>query len=177
MDTLYRQTREEIEANERWLSGFKTPAASEALLARVKQAVREELAQQRPGGSAKRPAAWHGVVAAAAAIGLCVATAWYSARKGWYAGPMQGRSWSQLAGRTGVEAAGDSLERSIEDLPSVDEELSRLEAMSSDDAWALSGTTLYDALENAVTDDAAGKANHTGASSRLESVIDESEVV
>lgn len=174
MNGLDPQIREEISANERWFAGFETPGADEASLGKIKQAVREELVCRQGESSRKQRPAWHGVLAAAAAIGLCVTAGWYSVHVGWSSTGSHGTAWPTV---TTGESAVDAFERSIEALASTNEDLAALEVMTSDSAWALSGTALYEALEDAVSDDAAEKTNEMGVFLHLESGPGDWEVV
>lgn len=175
MDGLDSQTRQEIAAGERWLAGFDTPGPDDASLDAIKRAVREELASQQGESLRKQRPAWHGALAAAAAMGLCVTAGWYSVHSGWSSAGSPGAPWQELA--NGPDAAADAFEQSIEALVSMDEGLAGLEVMTSDSAWALSGTALYEALEEAVSDDAAEKTNEMGVFLHLESGFSDWEVV
>lgn|GEM_PF-1404209 len=175
MDGLDPQTREQIAADERWLAGFETPAPDEASLNAIKRAVRAELACRQGDHARKQRPAWHGVLAAAAAIGLCVTAGWYSVHEGWHATDSPGAAWQAVANSD--DTAADAFEQSIEALADTDEDLAGLEVMTSDSAWALSGTTLYEALEDAVSDDAADKLNKMGVFFRPEDVPGDWEVV
>jgi len=174
MDGFDPQAREEIAAGERWLAGFETPEQSEASLGKVKQAIREELACRQVEGAPERRPAWHGVLAAAAAIGLCVTVGWYSTHVEW---PATDSTWPAVASGDIRDAEADAFEQSIEALATTDEGLAGLEVMTSDSAWTLSGAALYEALEDAVSDDAADDVNGMGVLFRLEGVLGGWEVV
>ena len=100
---------------------------------------------------------------------------WYSVHAGWPATGSHGAPWPAVA--EGSDAAADDFEQSIEALAGMDEDLAGLELMTSDSAWALSGAALYEALEDAVSDDAADNMNDTGVFLRLNGVLGDWEVV
>lgn len=156
MDRFDRTLQDEIAENERWLARFETPGASPQLLARIKSAVRLE-ACRRGGRSISREwRAWHGTASAAAALMLAAGLGLYSTRLSHDAGTPPSQ-------RASVEVASDSFQAEFAALTAVDEALSDLESTATEEAWALSGTTLYDALHAAVADNREENTGDQGA--------------
>lgn len=68
---------DEIKKGEEWLAGVTTPAPSARSLASTKAAMRAEFVRLgRRSGGVMRWRAWHGALAAAACIALCVIVGW-----------------------------------------------------------------------------------------------------
>lgn len=139
----------EIAEAERWLSRQTTPRLSDDLVPRIQRAVREELAQVRPGDAGvPRWRTWHGAIAAAAALALSVGFGWYSLR-------------FELSEPIQLAESGDSaaIEREVaaflSALPEADADLVELEELTFGDAWAFDGASLYDAFEQAFSEEEA----------------------
>ncbi|HVP11564.1 MAG TPA: hypothetical protein VMV94_10295 [Phycisphaerae bacterium] len=151
MTPFDNEMQDEIVAGEQWLSGFATPSPAPDALQRTKRAVQSELARRQTTRSAARHwAAWHGVVAAAASITLAVTVGWYSFHK--YEGPVA----RVLKEEPLVAWSTEALEQAAR-LDVLDEGLSDLEELSADQPWALSGASMYDALEGAL-EESPGKS-------------------
>ncbi|HWL93279.1 MAG TPA: hypothetical protein VNT79_07070 [Phycisphaerae bacterium] len=144
-----KKLNDEIAEGERWLAGFGRPAASDELLARIKQSVRHEVLRVNASAAVGRSwKHWHGALAAAASIALCVGVAGYSTRFQ----PLQRATLVQDLEPVAVEREVTAL---LSFLPASDDELAELEESNSDDAWALDGPSLYEAMEAAFEDDAS----------------------
>ncbi len=141
-------TQKEIEKLERWLSGFETPAPSSEVVRLAKSAARRELHGQLATASIGKWKAWHGSIAAAAAILLAVGIGWYS------------QSFDVSRGTN--DGMGDAIwtfaslpERSQEDtirLAHLDEALMDVETWTTDLAWGADGASMYELMEEALTE-------------------------
>ncbi len=139
---------DEITRGEAWLAGFKTPEASGELIERIKRATREQLARPAvlPRLFALRP--WHGSLAAAAMLALCVGVAWYSRSQTPIGpGPMTD------SGSIAVAPVPDEVEAIFYTFEGVEQGLSELDELAYDDAWSLDGVSLYSALDEAFSED------------------------
>ncbi len=169
MSGLDRQQQDEIAAGERWLTKFETSGPSSEGVERLKRAIRDELAVgvARPRGG--RWVTWHGVLGAAAALLAAGTIAWYSG--------VEHGTHSRLAASNDtpsqwpIETQQDAVV-----LTDLDNDLSELEAWSSDESWELGGTFLYEALEGVLEGASNGSPADTGASMGRQLVSDESEV-
>ncbi len=149
MNANDRDIRDDIAENERWLSGFETPSASRELLDSIKQSMRTELARgKRP--SRRRWSAWQGAVASAAMILLAVGVGWMSTQ----GGPRGDHE--QV-----VQVDADDIANIFRDM-SVGDDYADWSS-TSDDAWTVSATALYDDLEAAMWDGDADGTDNTGA--------------
>ncbi|MCG8407177.1 MAG: hypothetical protein MI923_18420 [Phycisphaerales bacterium] len=147
MDSLERKRQDEIADGERWLASFPAPSASPELMSRVKQAAHGELGRLQARIECRRWAPWHGVVAAAAALVLSTTIGWYSMTI----------DRGLARGDFGVTEILDEFA-----FDPVDESLVDLETLSAEDAWALSGSSLYEAMEDVLTDDPADESYDRG---------------
>lgn len=152
MDQFDQRTRDEIAEGERWLASLPTPPASPELIDRVKRTARGELGRLNSRSiQPRRWAPWHGAAAAAAAIALSVTVGWYSTTV------EQNRFDDGLADN--INMIDDYLA-----LDPIDEGLADLGTLAAEEAWALSGSTLYEAMEEALADEPADEQNDMGAS-------------
>lgn len=156
MDEQDRQL-EEIEAQEAWLAGFKTPGPSAEAVNRAKLAARRELALQHGASTARAWKAWHGVLGAAAAIALCVMV-------GWYAIDRQATTISQVIAENDVQPQWpESTQKETTLLAAMDDDLSDLENWSSEESWGTGGADLYYALQDALQDDSTSQPTRNNA--------------
>jgi len=140
----------EIAENERWLAQYEAPAPRAGLLDEIKANVRMELGDVSEGTQAPswwaRP--WHGALAAAAMVVLCVGVVRYAQTLDYGNDPID-RTVNTLASLPLVDWKA---------LPSTtefdDEPLDELEAFEFGDTWALSGASMYETFEAAFGDDA-----------------------
>lgn len=150
MERDNENTMREIEANERWLARFDHPATSPDATARLKRAVRVELARESTQQAvAWRP--WHGGMAAAAMLLLSV-------------GVVQYARWAtpQVEQDLLLVDAGEYI-MTIESESSIaDESLDDLSDMDIGESWALSGASLYDTFEDAFNDEDGTDAGEAG---------------
>lgn len=144
----------EIETGERWLATFDTPGPSPEASAGVKRAIREQLGR-RSLGRADRWPAWTGAVAAAAVLALSVTVVWQFRDAGGAAPLVAVSDWSLPED---IEA--DSLA-----FASLGDELTTLESWSGQSSDLDIGS-LYDAVEDALTNADAGDRKPTGTSRR-----------
>lgn len=154
-DGFVKQDRQldEIEANEAWLTGFATPAPSAEAVARAKQAARRELVRQRGESGVRSWKAWHGALAAAAALALCVAV-------GWYAMTLQPAKTPMIVAEADVQPLwSETTQQQTTVLVAMDDEISDLEEWSSDESWSTGGADLYYVLEEALDADATSQPN------------------
>lgn len=144
---------EEIEANEAWLARLVTPAPSAEAVARAKQAARRELARQRGGYGVRSWKPWHGALAAAAALALCVTV-------GWYAMTLQPATTPMMMAEADVQPLWPEMtQQQTTVLVAIDDEISDLEEWSSDESWSAGGADLYYALEEALGADDTSQPN------------------
>jgi len=142
MSATHRDMLNEIERDERWLAGFETPEPDAAAMDRLRRAVDGELARSRGRRDAGWQA-WHGVLAAAAAIALAVGVAWQTR---WFDGSAaEGPTTSAL-----VEAIPTNdffpAEEATEAISEMEDDLSSLEAWSASMGWEVDGADLYEAM-------------------------------
>ncbi|HKQ47121.1 MAG TPA: hypothetical protein VJZ71_03505 [Phycisphaerae bacterium] len=143
----------EIEANEAWLARFVTPAPSAEAVARAKQAARRELARMHGGAGARSWKAWHGTLAAAAALALCVTVGWYAMRH-------QPAMTSMMMAEADVQPLWPEMtQQQTTVLVAMDDEISDLEEWSSDESWSAGGADLYYALEEALDANTTSQPN------------------
>lgn len=130
----------EIAAREQWLASCETPGPSPAAVARVKEAMRREL--QTGATSAKRPwRPWHGALASAAAIALCATVVWQSG---------QAPSTIEVASVDEDHAWVAPSNAKTTVIATFESDLDQLETSSDEDSWALSGASMYEAMEDAL---------------------------
>ncbi len=143
----------EIAEAERWLSRQTPPRVSEDLVPRIQRRVREELTKVHAGDAGStRWRAWHGAIAAAAALALSVGVGWYSLR-------FESSEPIRLADSGDSAAIEREVAAFLSALPEADADLVELEELTFGDAWAFDGASLYDAFEQAFAeDDAADRA-------------------
>lgn len=141
----------EIEENERWLASIETPAVSADSIAHVKRAVRAELANRGTRQVALKWRAWQGATAAAAMLLLSVGVVRYSMLHT----PPSSFPDIQIAL---TDLAVPDVETSIE-VSTLDE----LGEMSIGESWALSGSSMYETFEEALSDDGSDDAGEVGA--------------
>jgi hypothetical protein len=151
-----RQLERQIEANEAWLAGFQTPDPSADAVDRAKQAAHRELARQHEVAAARSWKPWHGGLAAAAALALCVSV-------GWYAFSRQGPQPQTLVEADVQPLWPESTQQQTTILVAMDDEISDLEEWSSDESWGAGGADLYYALEEALQDDSTSQPSRSGA--------------
>ncbi|MCB9855822.1 MAG: hypothetical protein H6818_09050 [Phycisphaerales bacterium] len=142
----------EIEENERWLASIETPAVSAESIAGVKRAVRNELANRGHRRIAFRWRAWQGATAAAAMLLLSVGVVRYSMLHT----PSSRFSDVQIA-MIELPVIPD-VETSIDG-----DTLDALGEMSIGESWALSGSSMYETFEDALSDDGDDDAGEIGA--------------
>lgn len=142
----------EIEANERWLAEFDAPAVSEDALADLKRTVRAELArkQGRRFAMAWRP--WQGAMAAAAMLLLSVGVVRYAAL---HTEPSVVPDFQVALGELPLIS---ETETSIEV-----ESLEALSEMTIGESWALSGASMFETFEAALSDDGEEDLGEAGA--------------
>ncbi len=159
----------EIAENERWLAQYEAPAPRDRLVDEIKASMRTELNiaddVARTPSWWQRP--WHGAVAAAAMVAICVGVVRYAQTLDLNAG-----GGSLDNGNVLLADAGNSDQTPLSDwkaLPSAtdfdDEPLDELEDFDFGDSWALSGASMYETFEAAFVDDAesAGEPVQQGA--------------
>ena len=145
-----------IEENERWLAGFDTPVVSAEKLSGVKNAVRDELARNQAQTFAMRWKPWHGAFVAAAMVMLSVGVVRFA---GLQTSPAVRFTDSGAAGLLAmVEFDVPDVEPSI-----VDAELDELEAWQIGDSWALSGASMFQTFEDALSEDGVDDTDEVGA--------------
>lgn len=150
MERDNENTMREIESNERWLARFDHPAPSPESVARVKQAVRAELARES-GQKAVAWRPWHGGLAAAAMLLLSV-------------GVVQYARWATPQVEPDLFADAGEYVMTIESESSIaDESLDDLSDMDIGESWALSGASMYDVFEDAFEDEDNADAGEAGA--------------
>lgn len=147
---------EEIETNEAWLARFATPAPSAEAVARAKQASRREVGRNHGTSAVRSWKAWHGAVAAAAALALCVTVGWYAMRH-------QPETTPMMVAEADVQPLWpETTQQQTTVLVAMDDEISDLEEWSSDESWSAGGADLYYALEEALDGDATSQPNRGG---------------
>lgn len=155
----------QIERDERWLAGMKTPAPSDECIAHIKRAVHEELRR----GSATTHRRWwagYGVFAAAAAIALAVWIGWPAAQSTpsiTQAPAIVKRSAPAIAPVVAETEPAIATDDSLALVNEIDDTLSTLEDWSQDSAWDLSGKSLAEALDDVFSEPAKDNANRRGA--------------
>lgn len=160
MNEQNRETLEELDRNERWLAGFSTPGPSAESIRRAKAAASDAFSRLDVEQARPSPKPWHGVLAAAATIALAVGIGWYGTRLD-APGPARmtlADAESILPGLT-----GESDEGAVQ-LAYFDENLSELEAWSTDESWDASGASLFEAMNDVLAGngESAGGANGKG---------------
>lgn len=137
---------DEIHEGEEWLAGVATPAPSARALTSTKAAMRMEFVRlgRRSGGVA-RWQAWHGVLAAAACISLCVGVGWRM-----YGIPGSNGATFDMAGN--VVAWPPEVEDKALAFSEMNDELTAIEeAVRGESEETADGALLYDVLSNAVS--------------------------
>ena len=157
MSGLDRQQQDEIAAGERWLTRFETSGPSGEGVERLKRAIRDELSVEKARSRGGRWVTWHGVLGAAAALLAAVTIAWYS-------GVEHGTRLRLAASNGATSQWPIETQQDAVVLTDFDNELSELEAWSSDESWELGGTFLYEALEGVLEGASNGSPADTGAS-------------
>lgn len=153
MEDLDMNILREIEENERWLASHDAPEPSADVLASVKLAVRDELARDRERSFAIRWRPWQGAFAAAAMIMISVGVIRFAALHTDPARPLD------LGARFVMEDLDvPEVERSI-----VDTELDDLEEWRIGESWALSGASMFETFEDALSEDSSEESDEVGA--------------
>ncbi len=147
---------EEIEANEAWLVGFKTPAPSTEALTRAKEGAHRELARLHGASPARSWKAWQGALSAAAAIALCVTV-------GWYAISRQPTESLTIADADVQPMWPETTQQETTILAAMDDEIADLEDWSSEASWNSGGADMFHALEEALQDDSTSQPSRGGA--------------
>lgn len=142
----------EIEDNERWLAEIETPTASPEAISSVRQAVRAELARSRNRQFAIRWRPWQGAIAAAAMLMLSVGVVRFAAMH------TQPSEVPDIQTALGDLSIISQTETSIED-----DSLDQLSEMKIGESWALSGTSMYETFEEALSDDGGDDVGEAGA--------------
>ncbi|MCA9256662.1 MAG: hypothetical protein KDA33_13530 [Phycisphaerales bacterium] len=142
----------EIEESERWLAGFESPAPSVEAMAGLKRAVRDELAARRGRQFAMKWRAWHGALAAAAMLVISVGVVRYATV---HTAPS---SFVSVQDALALLPDVPDVETSIE-VSTLDE----LGEMSIGESWALSGSSMYETFEDALSDDSTDEPGEVGA--------------
>ncbi len=144
VDRFEQDMFDEIAEGERWLAGLDAPSFSPALEQRVKAAVRNEL-DRTSAPIRRRWSAVQGTFAAAAMIGLAVLTGWYSTR-------LYESSQSPLmfADAESVHAISE-LQIIVGD-GITDDSLDELAQWVDEDSFALTGASLFDALDQILSE-------------------------
>jgi len=145
---------DEIQQGEEWLAGVATPAPSARALTSTKAAMRMEFVRlgRRSGGVA-RWQAWHGALAAAACIALCVTVGWRM-----YGIPGSNGASREMAGLDmtwplEVETKALAYNELNDELTAIEE------AVRGESDETVDGALLYDVLSDAVSGaDADGPA-------------------
>ncbi len=153
MEDLDMNILREIEENERWLSTHETPEASADVLANVKLAVRDELARDRERAFVVRWRPWQGAMAAAAMIMISVGVIRFAALNTDPARPLD-----PVARFVIEDLDVPEVERSI-----VDTELDDLEEWRIGESWALSGASMFETFEDALSEDSGDESDEVGA--------------
>ena len=135
---------DDIEKGERWLAGIATPAPSDRAITSTKAAMQAEFVRLgRRSGGVVRWHAWHGALAAAACIALCVMVGWRL-----YGNPHSSASM-ELA-KTEMVWSPETETHAIA-FVNIDESLSAIEeALPSDATETADGVLLYEVLSDAV---------------------------
>jgi len=169
MSGLDRQQQDEIVAGERWLKRFETSGPSREGIERLNLAIRDELAVGAARPCGRRWATWYGVLGAAAALLAAVTIGWHSGRE--HGTHLRMAAGDGAASQWSIETQQDAVV-----LTDLDNDLSELEAWSSDESWELGGTSLYEAFEGVLEGASNGSPADGGASMGLQFMFDESEV-
>lgn len=154
---------DEILEGERWLAGIATPTPSARALTSTKAAMGAEFVRLgRRSGGVVRWRAWHGVIAAAACLALCVLAGWRLNRPSDRLNPVE------VAKR--VVTWPTEAESQLIALGNIDEALSAIEeAVPADSDYVMDGASLYDVLSEAVngddTNQSSGSSNRNPARS------------
>lgn len=152
---------EEIAENERWLASFQTPPADARLRARLRAAAHRELESARGAtGSASRRRSWQGALAAAAMLLLAVCIGWYGVG---ISNPPDGAYFADAGTEEAIlpSISATSLEQA-EQFATLEYGMSDLEAWATEDRWAVSGASLYEALEEAFAANGDEGERHDG---------------
>lgn len=155
----------EIAENERWLAQFEAPPPRDGLLDEIKLATRAALARDDQTLTMpvwwQRP--WHGAVAAAAMVAICVGVVRYAPTI-----ENQGIGSNHVDKQVTKIAFLPLIDwKSLPSTTSFDDEpLDELEEWEFGDSWALSGASMYEAFEAALVDDGS-----TGAESIQQGAI------
>lgn len=142
----------EIAENERWLAQYEAPTPRDGLLDEIKASVRSELSGADEIGRMpswwQRP--WHGAVAAAAMVAICVGVVRYAQTLDLSAGDPSNKRVTAIASLPLVEWKSLPAATEFDDEP-----LDELEDFDFGDSWALSGASMYETFEAAFGDDGA----------------------
>lgn len=146
---------DEIQQGEEWLAGVATPTPSARAITSTKAAMRAEFVRlgHRSVGVV-RWHAWHGALAAAACIALCVTVGWRMNASSNRGNPVE------LVSR--VVTWPEEAETQLFALSEIDESLSAIEESASDAIDTADGAALYEVLSNAV---GGAEANRPAGSS------------
>ncbi|MBX3393904.1 MAG: hypothetical protein KF841_00910 [Phycisphaerae bacterium] len=163
MNESDRKLLMEIDESEAWLSRFEVPLSFSHRLEEVKRAVRSELAaadasRRLESAWLNRLRPWHGSMAAAAVLAICVGVAYFSS-----AFSPSTDDAILLADRdAAIEAEMGAL---VKVLSASGDRLSDLEELAGTDAWAIDDVSFYRAFEEAFGDwpESDGATDRTGA--------------
>ena len=127
MTEFNHNMHDEIAEGERWLAGKADASAPAVAIGRTKDAVRAELARRARTvpGMTWRP--WHGTLAAAAALALCVTIGWQSMRS-------YSRSVPPTDEGGAIVFLPAASETQLAAFDTLEQELSEIEAWDSDQA-------------------------------------------
>jgi hypothetical protein len=146
----------EIQEGEGQLAGLATPSPSPESVARLKEALRAELAQKAIT-SVRSWATWHGVLAAAATLAFAVTIGWHSSR--------HSASVSVALANAETESSWwTETHREAVVLTDLEKDLADLEAWSTEESWNVSGAALYETIHSALEDASSNNGGDKGAS-------------
>lgn len=167
----------EISEAEAWLDGFSTPGPSQIGIERTKQALREELAHSEHNAKKGISRSWGGAaaLAAVAALALAVTATWLSS-------PDDGISVADAGDEQSVESGlvqdFEILESwsssRTETMVALSDEMSDLEAWSSDSAGDWDAAIVFDASQDdAAEGDGEDGGNGDSDMSRLWPIVEQ----
>lgn len=163
MNDSDRKMLREIDESEAWLARFEVPVSFSRRLDEVKLAVRNEIAagvasQQVESAWLNRLRPWHGSLAAAAMLAICVGVAYFSTGSA----PSADQAIVLADRDSAIEAEMGALVKALS--PSEDQ-LYDLEELAGTDAWAIDDVSFYRAFEDAFGDwpESDGATDRTGA--------------
>lgn len=136
---------DEIHEGEEWLAGIATPAPSARALTSTKAAMRAEFVRLgRRSGGVVRWQAWHGALAAAACIALCIAVGWKMYGKSGSGGAAVEMARNEVTWPEEVEIKSVAFNELNDELTAIED------AVRGESDETADGALLYEVLSNAV---------------------------